>query len=215
MEPHEKDKEALVSGIEADAKGEAEKLLDDARKRADEKREYTAKKVESILAEAHENAKEQAETARQKILSDADLEIKRRFLRLRNTLIQQIQQRVENRLNSIIDEPGYRNVLINWITEAAVGLGADSAKVNASEKELALIDEELLNEVTQKVRNQTGKEIKLTISDERPLKSQGMVLTTADGRVAFNNQVKARLSRKQREIIIMIYEKLFAEQNQT
>jgi vacuolar-type H+-ATPase subunit E/Vma4 len=51
----------------------------------------------------------------------------------------------------------------------------------------------------------------LTLSDTPPLKSQGVVLTAADGRTAFNNQVKTRMLRKQREIRMLIYNALFTD----
>ena len=211
MDSLAKDKEGLISGIEADAKDEAAKILEDARKQADEKTKYTAKKIESILAEARENAQKQAETVKSKIISDVELEIKRRFLRLRNTIMQDIIVKVEGKLNSMIGDGEYRDVLMNWITEAAVGLGVDSAKINASEKEMALMDEKFLSEVSEKIQKQTGRQMVVNVSEGRALESQGVVLTTEDGRMAFDNQVKTRLSRKQRQVRTMIYNELFTD----
>jgi vacuolar-type H+-ATPase subunit E/Vma4 len=101
--------------------------------------------------------------------------------------------------------------LIGWLTEAAIGLDAKSARVDASAQELRLIDERMLSEVSRRVRRQTGRQIELTLSDEEPLKSQGVVLTAADGRTAFNNQVRTRMLRKKREIQMLIYNTLFAD----
>jgi ATP-dependent protease HslVU (ClpYQ) peptidase subunit len=42
------------------------------------------------------------------------------------------------------------------------------------------------------------------------LKSQGIVLTAADGRTAFNNQVRTRMLRNQRKIRTLIYNKILA-----
>ena len=50
--------------------------------------------------------------------------------------------------------------MINWITEAAIGLDVESAKINASEKERALIDEQVLSGVSEaKIRSITGKTV--------------------------------------------------------
>jgi len=51
----------------------------------------------------------------------------------------------------------------------------------------------------------------LILSEEEPLKSQGVVLTAADGRTAFNNQVKTRILRHKREIQTLIYNALFTD----
>jgi vacuolar-type H+-ATPase subunit E/Vma4 len=49
------------------------------------------------------------------------------------------------------------------------------------------------------------------LSETLPLKSQGVVLTAADGRTAYNNQVKTRILRKEREIRMAIYNTLFTD----
>jgi len=210
-----KDKEALISGIEADANTEVESILAEARKQADEKRKYSAQKVESILAEARQKAQEQAQKIKDRIIADAELEVKRRFLRLRDTIMHDIIEKVKARLNAMIHEANYRDVLVNWITESAIGLDVESAEISASPKELLLIDDKLLSKVKDKIGKQTSKQITLALSNASSLESQGVVLTSSDGRIAFNNQVETRLLRKQREIRTMIYNELFTEDKET
>ena len=211
METVEQEKASLISGIEAEARVEEERIISEAEHQASEKRQYADTKVESILNEARRKAAEQAEMIKRKVMSEVELEIKRRSLRVQDAVMQEIISRVEGRLRAMIDRPEYRAVLVDWITEAAVGLDAASAKLNASDKERALIDNGLIWEAREKMRQQTGKEVEVTISDSPPLGSQGVVLTAADGRVAFNNRVRTRLLRNQRGIRAMIYEALFSD----
>ena len=130
---------------------------------------------------------------------------------VRNAVMQNIKDRVEKKLNSMTGDENYRSTLIGWLTEAAIGLDAESARVNASSEELKLIDNKMLSEVTERVRKQTGGQVELTLSDAQPLKHQGVVLTAADGRTAFNNQVRTRMLRNKREIQTLIYNTLFAD----
>jgi len=211
MDSVEKEKAALISGIETDARAEAEKIIEEAEKRAAEKKKYAEKRIESLLNDAGQKAAEQAETAKKKIISGAELEAKRRSMHLRDVVMQDILGRVEKKLDSMTGDPNYISVLTGWMAEAAIGLDAESAQVNASEKERALINDQLLSEVAERIHTQTGRQIKLTLSDAQPLKSQGVVLTAADGRTAFNNQVKTRMLRKQREIRTVIYNALFGD----
>ena len=211
MESVDKEKADLISGIEEDARIEEEKILKDSENQAAEKRKYGEKKIESLLNDAREKAREQAGIVKKKIISGVELEAKRLSMRIQDALIQDIMDRVEKKLGSMIDDPNYRSVLINWMTEAAVGLGADSAEVNASERERMIIDDALLSEAGRNVFELTGKQIALSLSDAPPLKDQGIVLTAADGRTAFNNQVKTRIRRRQRNIRTMIYDALFTE----
>lgn len=211
MDPVEKEKAELISGIEEDARIEEEKIIKDAENQAAEKRKYAQKKIESLLNDAREKAREQAEIVKKKIISGVELEVKRQSMRIQDSIIQDIMGRVEKKLSSMIDDPNYRSILFNWITEAAIGLGAESAEINASERERMMIDDAMLSETTSKIHELTGKQIALTLSDTPPLKNQGIVLTAVDGRTAFNNQVKTRMRRRQRDIRTMIYDALFTE----
>ena len=211
MEPVEIEKAELIAGIEEDARIEEEKILQDAETQAAEKRKYAQKKIESLLNEAEEKAQEQAQAVKKKILSGAELEIKRLSMRIQDSIVRDVMARVETRLESMIDDPKYKTILINWITEAAIGLDAESAEVNASEKERMIIDDEMLSEATRRIHESTGKQVTLTLSNTQPLKAQGVVLTAADGRTAFNNQVKTRILRRQRDIRTKVYDALFSQ----
>lgn len=211
MESVEREKAALISGIETDARAEQEKIIKEAQTQVAEKRKYSSKKIESLLDEARTKAQEQAEAAKNKIISTAEREVKRRSMHTRNTVMQDILDRVENKLGSMTGDENYRSTLIGWLTEAAIGLDTESAHVNASPEELKLIDGKMLSEVTERVRKQTGGQVELTISDAEPLQSQGVILTAADGRTAFNNQVRTRMLRNRREIQTLIYNTLFTD----
>jgi vacuolar-type H+-ATPase subunit E/Vma4 len=210
MEPAEKDKAALISGIETEARAEGQEIIKEAQKQADEKRKYAEKKIESIFNDARKEAQEKAEKIKGKILSSVKLEVKRRSMHAQDAVMQDIINKVEKKLFTMINDTNYRSVLINWITEAAIGLDAESAQINASEKERMLIDGNLLSEVMEKIHAQSGKKMELKLSDGQPFKSQGIVLTAADGRTAFNNQVKTRMLRNQRKIRSLIYNRILA-----
>ena len=212
MESSQQDRAALISDIEADAKVEAEGIIKDAEKQAADKRKYAAQQVESLLAEARKKAQEQADAIAKKALSAADLEIKRRAMSAHDAVMREIMTRVEKRLGAMVaDRQAYRGILASWIAEAAVGLGAAEARVNATEAERAFIDAKLLAEASAAAEAQSGRKVTLTLSDELPLKSQGVILTADNGRTAFNNQVTTRLRRNGRQIRALIYDALFTD----
>jgi vacuolar-type H+-ATPase subunit E/Vma4 len=209
MESAEREKAALISDIEADARQEAEAILEEGQERATEKRTQADSQVEAILEQARRQAREQAETIEKGAISAVELELKRRSRSARDLAMRHVMDRVAERLSAMIDHPEYPSLLIAWMIEAAIGLGAASAQVNASEKERAMIDQAMLAQVCEKVKAQTGNPISLTVSSDPPLQAQGVLLTAADGRTAFNNQVPTRILRRQREICKLIYDILF------
>jgi len=207
----EKGKAELISGLESDARTEEQQIIEEAEKQAAEKITYTEKKVEALLNDARNDGQKQADAIKAKSLSGVELELKRHSMSVRSDLIKEIINRVEDKLALMAEDENYRSVLINWIAEAFIGLGAETALINASEKERILIDDQLLSEVKEIIHKQTQRQAQLKLSDDVHLKSQGVVLTAADGRTAFNNQVKTRISRNQREIRTLIYNALLAE----
>jgi vacuolar-type H+-ATPase subunit E/Vma4 len=211
MEPAEQEKTALILSIEADARTEAEGIIKEAELLAAEKKEYAARQVESLLDQARLQAGKQAQGLREEAIRKAEREARRRLMCLKAAIVQEVMDRVEKRLATMIDEPDYRSALVDWIAEAARGLGTGSAEVNASEPERALIDEPVLSEAGEKVRRATGQQVALALSAAAPLSAQGIVLTAADGRMAFNNQVQTRIRRSSRRINRLIHDCLFTE----
>ncbi len=213
MEAKEQGKEALIAGIEADAQSEAETILKEARVLAEEKRKVGLKRIDALLQEAEDKGRQQAEVITKKATSEVDMEIKRRSLRLQRDLLQEIMNRVEAQLATLIKTPAYRDTLLDWMTEAALGLGAEAVQVNTTEAERPLINESLLKTAAQRVRAQGGPDVTFTMSSGRPLTGQGIMLTAADGRTAFNNQVKTRMLRCQRQMQRLIVDALFTGQD--
>ena len=173
MESLEKGSRALISGIEDDARREAEQIILDAKKQAEERKKYLEKQVKSILLEAEEKARAQSEVVSKRILSGLDIEVKRKFMHLKDNILGEILGRVKEEFKTLIKEPEYRTVLQNWIIEAMIGLGAEKAEVSASKSEQRLIDKELLDSAEKRVKKLKGHQVKL-----RVLKCWQIVLIT-------------------------------------
>ena len=211
MESLENGKQELLLGIETDILAEKQQIIDDAEKQVAEKKMYAAKKVESILNDARKQAQEKAEFLKRKITSSVGLEIKRRKLKVRNEVFKEIIDRVEKKIGTKIAEESYRTFMTKWIIEAAIGLGAESVTINASQQERQLIDQQLISDVKEKLQAQTASKVELVLSQSQPLKEQGVVLVSADGRTAYNNQIKTRIMRTERRIRNLLNDNLFNE----
>jgi len=211
MGPIEKGKAALLSGIETDLRSEEQQIINEAQRKVAEKRKYAEKKIESILNNARKEAQGNVDIVMKKALSAVALEIKRRAMRVQGDVVHQIMNRAEEKLRSMIGETDYRAALIGLIVEAAIGLGAESAQINASEKERRFIDGHLISQVQDEILSATGRQVTLILSDSSPLKSQGVVVNAADGRTAYDNKIRTRMSRNQRRIRMLIYNALFTD----
>lgn len=203
----------LIEGIAQDAEAEGRRLVQEAEKAGAERREATGRQAEGILEEARRKAAEQAESLRRQAASTAKMQAKRIGLRVREQAARQVLERARARLEELAGTPEYRETLLGWIVEAAVGLGLPEATVNASARELPLLDERLLAEAQRRVRELTGRTVSLTKAEGEPLAGQGVVLVGRGGRLAYNNQVSTRLLRRQTEVRKMIYDGLWTKES--
>jgi len=194
------DENELIDGITEDVAREVERVLGEAEKSAADRRASAEDQARAVIQQAESRAEEQAERIRSQSSSSLRMERRRKQLRLQEQVVQDVLKRVRQRLAGMVGTREYREALLVWIVEAAIGLGASQATVNASAAERKQIDNRLLQEAQDKIGELSGKKVSLQSADEDPLIPQGIVVRGADGRVEFNNQVATRLLRRQSEI---------------
>ena len=202
----------LLEGIIADARAEAARLARETEKTAAERRALVERQIEAIKREAENKAK----TEEQKIKIDTERALsdlrRRAKLRRQGEVVELVLDAVRKRVAGMISSAEYANVLLGWITEATMGLSVPQAKINTSAAEAALIDGDLLRAAEEQVKSLTGSTVTLTKARGESLHAQGVFVTSGDGRVAFNNQVEARLMRGRSAIRRLIYEKMLGEE---
>jgi vacuolar-type H+-ATPase subunit E/Vma4 len=197
---HQAEQHDLIDGIEQDAAREVERILGEAEKAAEERKAAAEAQARAVIQQGESKAEEQAEQVRERSASSLRMERRRRQLKLQEQAVQEVLKRSRQRLAEMVGSPAYREVLLTWIVEAAIGLGTPEATVNASAAERKQIDRQLLQDAQDKIRALSGRTVRLKTADEDPLIPQGIVLKAADGRVEYNNQVATRLLRRQSEI---------------
>jgi vacuolar-type H+-ATPase subunit E/Vma4 len=203
----------LISGIAQDAATEAEQVLAEAKKAAEERIKAAHDQAAATLQQAESKAEEQAERIRSQTASSLRMERRRISLKQREQAVQEVLTRVRRRLSEMVGSPQYREVLLAWIVEGAIGLGAAEAAVNASAAERNQIDKKMLQAAEAKVKELTGKNVTLAAASGDPLIPQGVVVKAAGGRVEFNNQVATRLLRLQSEIRKQIQDVLWKNES--
>ena len=197
----------LLEGIITQARAETDRLDAETEKSEADRRTLLERQIEGIKREAEESVRRETE----KIRKDTEQALsglrRRAWLKKQEEVIDMVLSAVRKRLADMMTSPEYPDVLLEWITEAAIGLNVPRARINASSAEVAQIDEALIEAVEARVKQLTGLVVELAKAEEGPLPAQGIVATSEDGRVAFNNQVEIRLVRRRSAIRSLIYEK--------
>ena len=200
----------IMDGIREDANREAEAILAEARKTVEARRAAAAGQAAGILAEAEKRAAE----LEARILKDAEIaagvESRRLGLRVRDRTIRECIEMTRVRLLAMVGTADYRKVLLGWIVEAAIGLGAEEAAIDCSpdERETA---RDLIGRAEEEVTRLTGRKVTIAMTEVCGVRDQGIVLTAKDGKTAYSNQVHVRLERYESRIRSLVYRELFSE----
>ncbi len=201
--------ERIVAGIFADADAEAARMVAEAESWAAATLAGASEQVLAMEREAKAKTDAQAASIAADAKAKAAIERRKNSLLLQESLSRDIVERAIQVIADGVRRPGYREVLRGLLTEAAIGLSAESASVNASMEELPLMDKALLRQVEADVLAATGKPTRLSKVAGDPRVGQGVYLVAEGGRLAYDNGIATRLERERTEIRKRIYQALF------
>lgn len=210
MEQSLNDADAIMAGILADADAEAARLLAEADEYAAQAAARAREQAATLAAEVAAKAEGQAAAIVAEAEAKAAIERRKRSLLSQERLAAGIIERAVAEVAAMAGAPGYRDVLLAWITEAAIGLSAGSAAVNASRADLPLIDDAMLRVAEGAALKATGKATSLRRVDGDPVLGQGVYLTADGGRLAYDNRAATRFERYRADIRRRIYTALGA-----
>ena len=188
--------------------------IEETRKDTIAKQEEFDKAWQKILDEANEKAVKEAELEKRSYSVRLErIELREESARKNIDRLSELKsldsaynlvmKEAEKRLADIVSSADFSRILISWIAEAAIGLDRKEAKVSFSEK--APVDEGMLREAEKLVKEETGADVSLSLDSSR-VSSPGVILTSIDGKVSYNNQLDVRMRRYSRDIRRIIQE---------
>ncbi len=191
-----------------------EEILSEAKKKADLIIKDAESRAEKIISEAEDRASVEAEAEHRLLLGkldrikDKEESAKRNIDRLTelkcmDSAYKAVMDNVSSEFKKISSTAEFSDVLVSWIAEASLGLGRKEAKVAFSSA--SPVSEEDLRKAEKLVKDMTGSDVCLSLDNER-IDGIGVVLTSLDGKISYNNQLDTRLRRFQRDIRKIIQE---------
>ena len=234
------EEQVLVRAILADAHGEAERMLAEARASIAARTVTLAQREAQIESELSERAEAEAQRITTRAAGNATVEVRRIALELEREVVRTVMVRTRERLAALVGTAPYREILRAWIEEGARaigaravgagahsvdkpaagtkradavgegGLGAPAVRVACTEAERAEV-ERLLPEVADRLRAE-GFNVLLELDPARlPPTEQGVVVTDAAGRRAYANRVSDRMRRLDERVRVLVSQSLLKD----
>ena len=194
----------LLNGIVQEAQAEAERILLQAEEQVKQRKASLTDQLKRQEDESERKIAQHRELQERRTLSLINTEERRILLRARESLTRRVIREARKQLEAAIEGPEYREILVRWIAEGALGVNREEAVVRCSFREK--LDESILRDAEALVEKHTGRKVALSLSDEAPLSEQGVEISSPDQRVSFNNQVSTRLRRYDQDVKRIISE---------
>ena len=191
------------------------RILSDAKHKADETIKDSQAKSQQILEEAKQRAQKEseeiitkanveAESIRRSILSSKVRVNRLRILDEKNRIVEDIIHSVEDQLSSISKSEQFEETAQRFVTEAVKAVDSDQPIVRIGFRDVSKKNLDGVSRVLPK----RGK----LVIDEKPIDELGgVVATDPEGKVVFNNTFKSRLERLDSQLLTLISSTVFGE----
>lgn len=201
----------IADQILISAKQNAEAALSEARKSAEllleKQRELGRKSAAERVSYTLAKARDEADTVRGMVISDARRKASWVALSEKERLIGNVLDEVRSRLVSWTETRKYAPQLENIIADAGIALGGGKLEVMLNEHDSGLpLD---FTAISKTIVKHTNSETKLTLLKERIKASGGAVVKTQDGNVTLDNTFDEILKRRKEYLRLKIAKILF------
>ena len=194
----------LQNRILSDAKLKADEATSDAQATADQILQEARDKAQKEAGEILAKAKVEAEAIRRNILSSKVRANRLKILDEKNRIVQDVVRTVEDRLAGIARSSQFDETAQRFVSEAVKAVDTEQPIIRLGFKDAS---KKNLDAVLKTV----PKGAKVVFEDEPIEGLGGVVASDADGRVIFNNSFKSRLERLDSQLLTLISSTLFGE----
>lgn len=176
--------ENIINRIIDDAKKKADEIKGEARVEADRIADKARKKAKSLKGDILAETEDEAKKEEKRILSLARLEAKNMVLAQKRAVINDVFDEALKKLKSLTDEE-YRDLIKKMLLKVGI---EDSEELIVSSDDRKRINNEFLKEINKALKSQ-GRKGELRFSDEKREIEGGFILKK--GKVEFNNSFSA------------------------
>jgi V/A-type H+-transporting ATPase subunit E len=199
----------LLASIIEDAQKQADLILDQARKDAQAIKDAAlVEKAKDLELQA---SKLESRKAYMAARFESQKQVVGRKAGLKRSALfnQAVMKEADEMLARLPEDPGYADMLADWICEGAIELDKSLCSVNFSAKDH--VDQRVLDKAEDLIKRRSGKTIKLQIGIT-DLEQSGVIISVPGSNVSYNNLISSRLRRMERKVSEILEESSWIRQ---
>ena len=200
----------LLTQIQKKAEEEALVIKNMSKEKIERKTIENAEKKTAILQKIENETQNHIKRLDANLKSSIEMEQRRTLLKEQEIVITNILNGIHHQMREMIKETNYKEVLLNWICEGAIGLTGDSIEIQTSPEELKLLTTDLLKEASLRIEKLAAKrKVSFIVNTKDFILGQGVVLFSADKKLKFSNTISDRLARYDSQVRTYIFQTVF------
>ena len=202
--------QVLRQEILEQSQSEADEILNQAKREVARMEKDAGLEAEKIKSEILRKANTQADALKRRLLSGVHLDVKRRLLQARESLLSVVFVQLKERLEAFRRSGEYPSFLERLILEGVHALDSDEVWIQGGDIEQKILTSSVLKDVQKKAAQNDQRTVQLklheTVSDQ-----SGVVLVSKDGRTRFDNRLSARIERMKEDLRLDAMKLIFKE----
>jgi len=188
---------ALLQSIVDEANAQSVDIIANARNDARKKVEENNKKIQKSLEREKDNLKNSLAVMEARYSTLKQSATRRNQLRRHTALYDEVMTLVNKKFEELPKRKDYPDLLLNWIVEGCISLELPDVVVNCGATDK--VDQEMIEKAKKIIIKKTGLPINVKLGFNQML-GNGVVISSPDGRISFNNLISSRLRRYNREV---------------
>jgi vacuolar-type H+-ATPase subunit E/Vma4 len=180
----------LCQAVLAEGRGEAEKILQQARSQADRLESAEKGREQEVLERTRREVQTRAHHDARNLVDRASLESKRRVAEAKEAVMDRVFELGQARLLAFRDSPRYRDWLREMLLKAGRELGGKNCRLVAHPDDAPRLSADLLEEVSR----ETGASLEVETDGQVP--PGGFLALSADGRLRYDATFQGILDRR-------------------
>jgi V/A-type H+-transporting ATPase subunit E len=204
------DVEALKSKILEQAREQAARTLDRARRVSERDLVYAKAEADEISSQQRATVQPMAEMEQRKTLVAAEMGARRKLLEKKEELVSRAFAEAEDKLEKLRGSDAYMDVIFRLIEEGAASINGDMI-VEFGEKDKDIFAPEVISLIESRISGSLGTEVRLQFRCVGDTISAGVLIRSEDGRMIIDNSLSGRLNRLKEELRGEVSEMLLQE----
>ncbi|MDD4082259.1 MAG: V-type ATP synthase subunit E family protein [Sphaerochaetaceae bacterium] len=188
---------ALLQSIIDEANAQAIEIIATARTDARKKVEDNDKKIQKALEREKDILKNSLAVMEARYSTLKQSATRRNQLRRHTALYDEVMTLVDKKFEELPKRKNYPDLILSWIVEGCISIELPEVIVNCDKN--AKVDQEMIEKAKEIILQKTGLPIKVKLGFNQML-GTGVVISSMDGRISFNNLISSRLRRYNREV---------------